>query len=364
MTTKLYALKTIFLFGISSLWSAPQLVEMDQYMETNLNKIQAYEQAGDYAKALEFARKQNESPLTIDIAEKALLNLGYSRLIFDEHFQPRVKLLQLLDIVGMPPLNPSESAILQINAWAQKNLLRQGERWQEQMIQFEKLKSQIKPLLLDLGFIDATSSQFRDYQGAILHGAILPRVRIRLNYLVEQWKSGVRFSKLYFLSGARPLVMQHENKDCLMQDHTSPLKIKKDWKAPKEFPKTESEMIQLVWEQSDIPDDMCRNLEVHFINAPMKKDPKSENLLRPTTDDTIETWLKTAPLQGRYLAITNAPYTNRQDAVIRTIAPCEYGFDTIGPAADEYEQMAIYLDELARLIFQTKQFATKNGKIE
>ena len=296
--------------------------------------------------------------LCADLQATEAHSLNSSRLLFDENDQPRVKLLQLLELVGMEPLNKSEKAIVQINNWAQKNLLRQGERWQEQANRFEELKPKIKPLLSELGFVDATLPHFREYQGAIVHGALLPTVRLRLHYLVEQWKQGIRFPHIYFLSGERPLDALQENKNTFLEDNESLLKVRKDCSEPLEFPKTESEMIQLVWEQSEIPAEMRKEIEVHFINAPMKKDSKSERLLRPTTDDTVEAWLKATPPPGRYLAISNAPYTNRQDLVVRTIAPSEYGFDTIGSGASEQEKVAIFLDELARFIFQTKQISS------
>ena len=335
MTKKIHILSMIFLLRIPSLWSQ-----------------HANSQFIDETKVLEIEQIQQEPALTMNPLER-------SRLIFNENYQPKEKLLELLEVVGMPSLENSENTILQINTWAQKNLLRQGERWEDQTLQFEALKTKIHPLLKELGFIGAVAPHLIKYQGAIIHGALLPRVRIRLNYLIEQWNQGVRFSTLYFLSGARPLEPEHENKETLAQDDGSSLKIKKDWKLPKELPTTETEMIQLVWAQSDIPEDMRNLVEVHFINAPMKKNPKNTNLIRPTTDDTIKTWLETFPIHGNYLAITNAPYTNRQDTVIRTIAPVEYEFETIGPAASEQEKMAIVLDELARLIFQTKQLAEK-----
>lgn len=315
--------------------------------------ISQYEKFGDYAKALELARKNNETPQTIERLEKSLLHLGSSRLLFDENHKPRAKLIELLEIVGME--NPKE--ISQINDWAQKNLLRKGERWEEQTLQFEKLKSKISPLLTDLGFVNATTPHFTNYEGAMIHGAILSRVRLRLHYLIKQWELGTRFTHLYFLSGERPLDPMLENEKTLMSDEESLLKIRKDWIPPLEFPKTENEMIFLVWMQSDIPEDMRSQVEVHFINAPMKKEPKTEKLLRPTTDDTIKLWLKSSPPLGRYLAVTNYPYTARQDVVTRTFVSGEYGFETIGAAdLDNQEKMAIYLDELARLIFQTKQF--------
>ncbi len=362
----------ITLLGMASLYAGNQVVEVQGYLKASQNAIQQHEQSGDYAAALKIARNSYEDLLkmglsqdarnfsqTVKRLEEELLAFGFSRLLFDENYQPRVKLLKLLKVVGMEPLNESEEAVVKINNWAQKNLLRQGERWQEQTSRFEELRPKIRPLLNELGFVDASYPHFKEYQGAIVHGGLLPRVRLRLQYLIEQWKQGVRFSHIYFLSGERPLEAQYENQNTFMDDSESLLKIRKGWLKPLEFPKTESEMTQLVLEQSEIPEDMRKEVEVHFINAPMKKDPKSERLIRPTTDDTVETWLKALPPQGRYLAITNAPYTNRQDLVVRAIAPSEYGFDTVGPGSSEQEKTAIFLDELARFIFQIKQLSEK-----
>lgn len=361
--------------SVTFLYAGDQIAEGKRDLKASRNVIQEYKESGDYATALRIARNSYNESLRVNLSrdaeefsqvvkdlEERLLALGSSRSLFDENYQPRVKLLQLLELVGMEPLSKSEKVIIQINNWAQKNLLRQNERWQEQGSRFEELKPKIKSLLGELGFVDATFAHFKDYQGAIVHGALLPRVRLRLQYLVEQWKQGIRFPDIYFLSGERPLEVQQENKDTFMDDTGSLLKIRKDWAMPSEFPKTENEMIQLVWEQSEVPEDMREKVNVHFISAPMRMDSKSKRLIRPTTDDTVIAWLETAPPQGRYLAITNAPYTNRQDLVVRTIAPSEYGFDTIGSEAHEQETTAVFLDELARVIFQTKQLFEFNTK--
>jgi hypothetical protein len=358
----------LFLLSVQCLHADPQLVDLHSFVEAKQKKIHDYEQVGDYVTALEIAQqnnkqlqenellKSNHSFLSIiSDLENKLLTLGYSRLIFDENYQPRFKLLQLLKLLGMEELNPAEEAILQINQWTQKNLLRQGERWQEQSNKFEKHSSKISSFLDELGFVKATLPHFKNYQGAIVHGAQLSRVRLRLDYLIKQWEKGIRFSYLYFLSGERPLDEQQENTNALLSDSDSLLKIRKNWLKPLEFPKTECEMIQLVWEQSEVPEEMRQQVYVYFVNAPMKKDSKSEKLLRPTTDDTVEAWLKCIPPQGRYLAVTNAPYTNRQDLVTRTIAPQGYSFETIGPEASEQTKSVIILDELARFIYQIKQ---------
>ncbi len=331
------------------------------------NAVQQYEQSGNYAKALETARSGYEESVKLKLSEAAsfsksinrleqkLLSLGCSRLLFDENDQPRAKLLQLLEVLGMESLNKTEKPILQINRWAQKNLLRRGvERWQQGISMFEPLKQKIKPLLCELGFLDTSSAHFDEYQGAIVHGALLSTVRLRLRYLVEQWKQGVRFKHLYFLSGERPL---EEREIQALAGHSENvyLKIRSDWSMPSVLPKTEREMMQVVWEQSEIPETMLKEVQVCFINASMKRDSKNENPQRPTTEDTVKYWLQEKPPYGRYLAITNAPYINRQDLVIRLLAPNGYGFDTIGPKAGEQEKLANFLDELAQYIFQLIQ---------
>lgn len=356
----------IFAFlGMTSIHATSETTEIQSYVEINQHTVHEYEEAGDYSSALELARNQHEKSIDLGLNQEAdnlsqivkrmeekLLTSGYSKLLFDENDQPRIKLLQLLELIGMEPLNPSESAISQINNWTQKHLLRRGERWEEQTTKFENLQQKIKPFLSELGFIHGSSAHFKDYEGAIVHGALLSRMRQRLHYLIEQWNRGVRFSHLYFLSGARPLEPQQENPVTFLQDEQSILKIKKDWIVPKKFPTTECELAEFLWTQSDIPEDMQKEVEVHFINAPMKIDPQSGKLLRPTTNDTIEAWLQTAPSHGRYLAITNAPYIHRQDVITRTIAPQEYTFDTIGSELSGQEKTAIIFDELARCIFQ------------
>lgn len=317
-------------------------------------RIYVYEQAGHYDQALDLARKtlkellnnnadeiSNLSLIIFQLEEK-LLHLGYSEVLFNQDGKPKPKLRQILKILGMQ--HPSKKSMEEINAWAQDNLLRKGERWQKQTNRFEPLRKKIQPLLTDLGFIKGRSAHFQEYIGAIVHGALLPRVRIRLDYLVKQWKAGIRFPDIYFLSGERPLDPQHEHQDALINDKNSPLKIRKDWKLL-DIPKTECEMIQLIWNQTELPEDMKQQVNVHFINAPMK------NNVRPTTDDTVETWLKIAPSAGNYLAVTDSPYINRQDVVIRTVSPQKYGFDTVGPDVYSELKMAIVLDELARLIF-------------
>lgn len=285
-----------------------------------------------------------------------------AKTLFSIEFRPKSNLQMLLELTGMKSSMSEECTIEEINAWVQQHFLRYGERWQEQSNRYEKLRPQLMPLLKQLGFVEPVVPLFKKYRGAIVHGGMLMRVRLRLHFLVEQWKNGVRFSHLYFLSGERPLEVQYENRETFVQADESLLKIKKDW-ILSEVPTTECEMVRLIWEQSDIPDDMRAEVAVYFIDAPMKMDSK-DVLLRPTTDDTIVAWLKTTPPFGRYFAVTEAPYINRQDLVMQTFASPYYTVETVGAGAKQDELMAIFLDELARCIYQIRyNFPTAGGQL-
>lgn len=329
-------------------------------IEEDKTSIEVREQAGNYAQALVIARKsqeklkKNSSGKLVNLSriiarlEDKLLYCGYSELFFNKDGKPKAKLCQLLELIGMK--HPWKKSIEEINTWAQANLLRKGERWHQQTDQFEPLRKEALPLLTDLGFVKGQSAHLHQYTGAIVHGGLISGVRLRLYNLIEQWNQGIRFAHLYFLSGERPLESVYE-KDKLTEDSESCLKIRKGWKLVN-LPKTECEMIQMVWDQSEVPEAMKQQVRVHFINVPMKREGTLYS--RPTTGDTVEAWLQTAPPIGNYLVVSNIPYIVRQDVVIRTIAPVAYGFDTIGPAASfasQEVQMAIFCDELARLIF-------------
>jgi hypothetical protein len=273
--------------------------------------------------------------------------------LFDEHLQPNPPLLKLLRLVGMPLNSPT--TLLSINTWAQSHLLRQGERWEKQNPRFERLTSDIQPLLEDFGFVHEISPHFKSYEGAIIHGALLSTVCFRLHYLIKQWQEeGVRFQHLYFLGGDRPLEPSCENIKEMLSSNALSLLIRKDATLSLNPPTTEHEMMQWVWNHSEIPQHLRESVIVHFIQAPMKSHSQTHTLIRPTTEDTVYKWLEASPSPGLYLAVSNAPYILRQDLVIKSIAGPEFHFDTVGPKAHPYQRMSIFLDELARLIFQIK----------
>lgn len=113
-------------------------------------------------------------------------------------------------------------------------------------------------------------------------------------------------------------------------------------------------MVRFLWENVPAFSVIREKVNVSFINAPMKENREGIKCLRPNTDDTVIFWLKENPPQGKYLAISNAPYIPRQDLVVRLLAP-EYGLDTVGYPLEEDPSLPILLDEMARTIYQTKK---------
>lgn len=251
--------------------------------------------------------------------------------LFDESDRPLPALSRLLQIVGM---DTTDADLAAINTWAQRNLLRRQERWDKQTDHYESLRAELLPLFDACGITRAAYPDGARYEGALIHGSLLGTTRLRLNFLIDQWSKGIRFPRLYFLTGDRPLAPGIETFDEAAPDiHT------------------ECEMIRELWKRADVPQDMRDAVEVHFIRVPMHTDPQTGKARRPTTDDTVFAWVETDPADGRYLAVSNAPYICRQDLVMQTLAP-QYSYDAVGCGCNPHERIVILLDELARLIYQ------------
>ena len=263
------------------------------------------------------------------------INKKMIEIMFDKNAMPSIDLLELLEIIGMPELNSKNITIDKINEWAQENILRQGERWDEQTTKFEMFREKIINPLTNLGFINEINPSSQMYEGAILLGATTCKMKVRLQYLINQYNNGIRFNSIHFLVSERLL----ENQEV------------EEYKNEIKKPKTEYEAMSKIWENIDAPESMRKNVKIYFVNTPM------QGLKRPTTDDTVVEWLKLKPNDGKYLVISNAPYIQRQNLVMKTNVRQDdkYEFETVGSKINNQETIAIILDEVARTIFQTKR---------
>src|ERR1700682_3984467 len=107
-------------------------------------------------------------------------------------------------------LGVSFDTLAQANEFAQKNLLRSGERWDIQEDNaLHRLMREKQSILIDdvraLRMVDAIKPTQKNYTYALLMGALKMRVTQRLEYLVELINSGHVFKYIVLLGGERQL---------------------------------------------------------------------------------------------------------------------------------------------------------------
>ncbi len=265
-------------------------------------------------------------------------------------------LLEKLDLVVEPNLDA-------IVATTQATLLRKPgtERWQMEE-KWEQKADVLRPLFIKLGCIDEIKPSQTTYDYALILGAILPTVRIRLAYTIALWNAGIRFKHLIFLSGARDLDPTLESEQELLNGPKS-FPAQKNWSLTQDLPTTEAEMMQMVYDQAALPDSL-KKIPLTIINA-----PKHANGARPTTGDTANSWLEKNPQPGSVLAISNQPFVGYQHAVLLTLLPKSFVVETVGDHAFDTTnldvladtKMGVLLDNLARWLYQEKQRRNKSN---
>lgn len=252
---------------------------------------------------------------------KSLFSLQPSLL---EKDLPSPALLELLEVCGIEHDGSLEDVMKRTQkAWYQGG----KERWE-----LEKLKGlkeeEVFPLLDRLHVLETIHAPLETYDYVLVHGSLLNRVEKRILFLASEWKRGVRFNKIVFLTGDRPLLPEEMVR---LKGETN-----------------EVEMIQFVYKHAALPEEM-RKLPVEWISAP--KVEKNGKLVRPGTKETILEWIKRNPAPGKCLAISNQPYVGYQDAIARTYLPAEFSLLTIGNEADQSTTVEIHLDNLARWLY-------------
>ena len=257
---------------------------------------------------------------------------------------------ELLKITGLP----QTQSLADIVEQTQKHWLRPSnkERWEIEQDKFEAMRDEAMQQLDKLNYLEEIQPQSQQYDTAIILGALVGRVRTRLAYLVKLWNQGIRFQEIVLLGGGRPLDPTQESEQELYNDNAV-LPLKQDWQKPKSPLRTEADMLRFVYENSELPDGM-RQLPVTIVDTPMQR-VNDQQSRRPSTQDTIEEWLRgiNNPKGMQCLAISNQPYVGYQGAVLKgLLTPQNINVETVGHGANGHETMWVYLDSLARHLWQ------------
>lgn len=227
--------------------------------------------------------------------------------------------------------------------------MRKGERWETED-KYEQRRNELLPAFEQLGYTQSIYPSKQSYDYVIVLGSLAENVRKRLAFLLEEWKRGLRAEHIILLGSARPLNNNLENAELLLHDKRI-LPFRATWHFNGVLPTTEYEMMKFIVDQADIPEEIRARIVI--LDTPMREQDGKQ--IRPTTIDTINTWLSTHPTGGNVLAISHQPYVHYQHGVIRGALPAAFTVETVGATAKANERMALYLDSLAREIYQEYQ---------
>lgn len=228
------------------------------------------------------------------------------------------------------------------NEYAQKNLLRSEERWEQQAkkdihtLLYAKQTVLLK-LLQQLYMIDPLEPSIYHHTYALIMGSLKEDVIARLDYLAQLYTKGYNCTVHVLLSGERPLL--EEEKNGLPETIT-----------------TEIEMVNFIYDQYPL----FKQHMVLSINAPMV--PGS---VRPTTDSTLKLFALQAPSHGSCLVVSENPFILRQTKTAQRLLD-QSCFPTEGAGGSIKEKdkdIVLLMDEFARLLYEDyKAWISKQGK--
>ncbi|MDP3935678.1 MAG: hypothetical protein Q8Q56_01620 [Alphaproteobacteria bacterium] len=266
----------------------------------------------------------------------------------------RLKILhELFTTIGVK-VDPTYEAM---NSFAQMYWLRSPnkERWEiENSIVLDLQADKIIAVLRKLGMIERIDPSIKNPDYAIILGASFNRMSTRMQHMIELI-SIEQFTpkQIVVLTGDRPLDPFEEPPTILMEKAFT----RNSSKNPNLLPKNESEAAKFVWDQLQ-KSDQVKNIPIVFLPTPMLK--KNGKLVRPTTEDSVHTWLKTSPKPGSIVAFSNNPYIPYQNETIKPALIKSGWFkhggtlETVGLAftpKDNDHRISNCLDNVARYIY-------------
>ncbi len=212
----------------------------------------------------------------------------------------------------------------------QKLWLRQPnqERWDLEKTTTKSLQS----LFTDLGMTQACLPTQKHYNYAVLMGASVDRMQLRLQFLLEQCQNGLAFDQFVVLTGMRSLNDQEFDRIPKLGGNIQDIK-------------TEADAIRYLLEWTPLPA-AFRQIPWLIVEAPMIQGK------RPNTASTALAWLANNPSPGSVIAISNQPYIGYQSTSLQTVLPKTFTVEVIGRQANENIPDSVYLDNLARWLFQ------------
>lgn len=217
------------------------------------------------------------------------------------------------------------------------------ERWEVEQ-RCEQDRPELLKLFKQLGLVQTWEPTRTSYTYVLLLGGTAISMRDRLRYLIELLERGIQAQQIVLLVGQR---------DVDVEKDIQPLQ---DLGINTNDIHTETDVIQSLYAFFQ-KQHVC--LAAHspiIIDTPKQVD--SGVVRRPNTADTIRTWLcSEEPHAGTCLVISSQPFCHYQHVTCTTLLPNEFIIETVGKTDNEKSSIAVYLDTVARALYQYK-----NGK--
>ncbi len=247
-----------------------------------------------------------------------LLSASLWGQVIDESGAPHPALLELCELVEVPQeKNLDRLAEACVKAWRQT-----GERWSFEN-RLEERRNEILPLIDRLEMLRPIHAKQKRYQYGVILGGLASSVKLRIDFLKEEFNKGVRFDALVFLTGERTLHPEKEREYLTVA-------------------RTETELMLKIWEQEELPQEL-RDLRLIVIDA-----PPAIGRSRPTTESTIIEWQKTSPNPGSCLFFSSQPYVNYQHAVVKALVPPSFSIETVGCGGGKTFPISILLNTVTQ----------------
>lgn len=208
------------------------------------------------------------------------------------------------------------------------------ERWELKEVEVSCPPARFQRHLQLCGFGRETIPTKWEYDRAAWPGALLVRATSRLNDLCSAWFSGVRWKETIVLGGKRPIQSERENPyDAIWSlSHVASPVVGSFEELGVE---TELDMMRWLWRKASMSEEL-RDTAV-FVDAPIKPPvTPGGSPVRPSTEDTVQEWLKASPSPGSLLLSSGAPYGMAQEEALWMLLESHgHTVETFGHAAPE-----------------------------
>jgi hypothetical protein len=208
-----------------------------------------------------------------------------------------------------------------------------SERWQLDALQnsYEDKRALLMPLFEQLGMCDTIMPVKQEYKYGLFLGHTVESVFDQYYFLVKLLRDKkITLESVILLTGKRTLEPFEYS---FLESHN----------IPPFYIKTEADMIAELFRQK-------WRFPIPYV---LVDSPAFNNRTRPTTEDTVLYWLdQYRPEPGSCLAFSIQPVIGYQDAVLRTWLPKTFTLETVGSKTEEHIAVGLYLDTLARWLYQ------------